>query len=63
MSESFDDRYLTLAEATDRYKVSQASLYRLMAKGHLTRHKRAADRRVYLLVDELDQLFRLRPQP
>ena len=62
MSEAFDHRYLTVAEATERYRVSQASLYRLMAEGRLTRHKRAADRRVYLRVDELDQLFKPRPE-
>jgi predicted DNA-binding transcriptional regulator AlpA len=63
VSEAFDHRYLTVAEAIERYKVSQASLYRLMAEGRLTRHKRTADRRVYLLMDQLDQLFKPRPEP
>jgi excisionase family DNA binding protein len=56
--------FMTVAEATDTYRVSQATIYKLMREGRLTRHRRGGDRHNYLEIAELDrELGRPRPKP
>lgn len=49
--------YLPIKEAAKLYKVSEDSLYRLLAAGRLTRYKREMDKRTWLKRSELDEFF------
>lgn len=53
--------FLPLQEAAEWYGVAQSTLYQMLSKGQLTRHKRDGDKRTYLKVTELEG--RLRPRP
>jgi len=53
--------FLPLQAAAEHYGVDQSTIYRLLSRGELTRHKRRGDKRTYLKVEELERL--LRPQP
>jgi len=53
--------WLPLQEAARWYDVNVATLYRLLTRGVLTRHRRQGDKRTYLLVKELERELRPRP--
>jgi predicted DNA-binding transcriptional regulator AlpA len=53
--------FLTLREAAEQYAVSEATLWRLLARRKLTRHKREGDKRTYIAVSQLEEV--LRPKP
>ncbi len=58
-----DQEFLTIQAATQRYRVSRRTLYRLVAAGRLVRFRRPGDARTYLRVDQLDEQLRLQPVP
>lgn len=61
MNAGTDTELITIAEAIRRSGWSERSLFRLIDRGHLTVHRRPADKRNYLDCEELDRLAR--PQP
>jgi predicted site-specific integrase-resolvase len=55
------DPFLPLQDAAEWYGVDPSTLYRLLKKGDLTRHRRQGDKRTYLATTELEE--KLRPKP
>lgn len=53
--------WLPIGDATRRYKVSRATLYRLIAEGRVTRGKRAGDIRAYVSSADLKDATTIRP--
>jgi hypothetical protein len=56
-----DREYLSLAEAAEWYDIGNSTLRKLVVEGRLTRHRRQADKRLYLKVEELERELRPRP--
>jgi hypothetical protein len=56
-----DQEHLPLQQAAEWYEVNESTLYRLMAHGELTRHRRRGDKRTWLATQQLEELFRPKP--
>ena len=52
--------WLRIEDATRRYRVSRATLYRLIAEGRVTRGKRAGDIRAYVSSTDLKSATTIR---
>ncbi len=55
--------WLSVYDATRRFGLSRATLYRLISEGRVTRAKRAGDIRAYVSADDLKEATTLRPTP
>ena len=55
--------HMPIGEAAGAYGVSARSLFHLLAQGRLTRYRRAADRRTFCSVDELERVFKPAAEP
>ncbi len=56
-----DTRFVTTAQALERWPTSAKTLYRRCEEGALTKHKK--DGRTYWKVSELNKMFGKPPQP
>ena len=52
--------WLPIQDAARWYGVNEVTLYRLLRRGLLSRHKRAGDKRTWLKLDELEHHLRPR---
>lgn len=52
---------MALQDAAEWYGVNDVTIYRMLRRGRLSRHKRDGDKRTWLIVEELEQRFRPRP--
>lgn len=52
---------IPLREAAIEFGVSEATIYRYLARRQLTRHKRGMDRKTYIDRDQLQDLLQIRP--
>lgn len=50
-----------LSAAASEFGISEATLYRYLARSALTRHRRAMDRRTYVDRDEIRRLLEVKP--
>lgn len=55
--------WVPVSEATRRYGLSRATVYRLIAEGRVKRAKRAGDVRAYVSAADLKEATTLRPTP
>lgn len=55
--------WISVDDAKRRFRLSRATLYRLIAEGRVTRAKRAGDIRAYLSSADLKKATTLRPTP
>jgi excisionase family DNA binding protein len=53
--------YLPIQEAARLYRVSDDTLYRLLAAGKLRRYRRESDKRTWLKRSELEAMFTPKP--
>lgn len=51
---------ITVLVAAKRARVGQATIWRMLKDGRLTRYRRAGDRKVYLDPKEVDKAFTFR---
>lgn len=49
--------FLPLQEAAEWYEIGYSTLRKMLADGRLHRHTRPGDKRVYLAVEELEQVL------
>lgn len=56
-----DEEFLTLQAAAEWYDIGRSTLRQMADRGRLTKHWRKGDKRLWLLVEELER--ELRPQP
>lgn len=52
--------WIPVAEATKKYSLSRATLYRLIAEGRVRRAKRAGDARAYVSVNDVKEATALK---